>query len=182
MIALLDWQHLNDDRDPTQHVESAGDDHLQYEVWHAATYADLLVYRAERVNFGDEVLDVRFATVEQAKACAQAISRDERTTKSTPARIGGCIVMSDTFPGSWGWGSDEAAAVEQWRRNGGHGASLRLAIDPFWRDAHVDQMGQVWADVADPAHEDVPRRDRPRVVTSMTRVAVNGRRKALDLD
>ena len=27
------------------------------------------------------------------------------------ARIGGFIVMSDTFPGSWGWGADEAAAA-----------------------------------------------------------------------
>ena len=97
------------------------------------------------------------------------------------ARIGGFIVMSDTFPGSWGWGADEAAAVEQWRRNGGHGTSLRLAIDPFWRDAHVDQMGQVWADMADPAAPG-PREDRPRVITSIERVGPRGKRTPLDLD
>jgi len=70
-------QHLNDERDPALHVESAGGRNLQYEVWHAENYADLVVYTADNVNFGNEVLDFRFDTVDQAKACAAAIERDE---------------------------------------------------------------------------------------------------------
>jgi hypothetical protein len=100
----------------------------------------------------------------------------------TAARVGGVLVMSDTYPGAWGWGSTEPEAVEQWRRNGGRGASLRLVIDPYWSGAHVDQMGQVWADVTDPAHASTPRRERPPVIASAERVGPRGKREPLDLD
>lgn len=101
---------------------------------------------------------------------------------ATPTRPGGVLVMSDTFPGSWGWGSTEPEAVEQWRRNGGRGASLRLVIDPFWSGAWVDVMGTVQATVTDPASAEIPRRERPPVIERAERVSTNGRRSTLDLD
>lgn len=97
-------------------------------------------------------------------------------------RVGGVLVLSDTFPGSWGWGPTEAEAVEEWKRNGGRGARLVARIGAYWRDARVDWMGQVFADVLDPAHADVPRRDRPPVIESLERVGPRGKREPLPLD
>jgi hypothetical protein len=96
-------------------------------------------------------------------------------------RVGGVVVTSDTFPGSWGWGSTEAEAVEEWKRHGGRGARLVLAIDPYWSAARVDWMGQVWADVTDPASADVPRKDRPPVIMHAERVGPRGKRAPIDL-
>lgn len=98
------------------------------------------------------------------------------------ARVGGLLIMSDTFPGSWGWGETETAALERWKANGGRGARLVLTIDPYWSGAYVDAMGTVGATLTDPSNVDVPRRDRPPVITHGERVSTNGRRSILDLD
>jgi hypothetical protein len=117
-----------------------------------------------------------------AEQHARAMARDRRAQAATAPRVGGVLVMSDTLPGYWGWGVDEAAAVEQWRRSGGRGASLRFVIDPYWSDVRPNDWGQVYAEVTDPAHADVPRKDRPPVIVSGERVGPRGKRTPLDLD
>ncbi len=120
--------------------------------------------------------------LEQCSRCGERVPFGTHAAPLPAPRVGGVLIQSDTFPGSWGWGLDEAAAVEQWKRNGGRGARLVLAIDPFWQAARVDQMGQVWADVVDPATASTPRRDRPPVIAHAERVTARGKRSPLDLD
>lgn len=122
--------------------------------------------------------DVAPTTVEECPACTA-----EAASTAPPARVGGVLVQSDSWPsGAWGWGATEADAVAQWKRHGGRGARIVYVIDPFWSGAHVDQMGQVWADVTDPASVAIPRRERPRVIRSAERVGPRGKREVLDLD
>ena len=98
-----------------------------------------------------------------------------------PEHVGGFIVQSDTFPGSWGWGPTEAEAVERWRANGGRGSRFVLTIDPAYCAAYVDQMGQTWADWAGPGTIP-PRRERPALIARAERVGARGKRTPLDLD
>lgn len=94
--------------------------------------------------------------------------------------IGGWVVLSDTFPGSWGAGTTEPEAEAAWRRAGGRGPSIRVEVDPFWCRAWVDCFGAIRATVTDPESVSIPHRDRPPVIAAAWRVSRSGRRAPLD--
>jgi hypothetical protein len=53
----------------------------------------------------------------------------------------GFIVMSDSYPGAWGAGDDEAAARVNWKRAGGRGGSLVVRVNEAYTDLFVDFAG-----------------------------------------
>lgn len=90
------------------------------------------------------------------------------------------IVMTDTFPGSWGRGETEVEARDECKRHGGKGPWLSLEIDPWWDSAWVGGLGAVLAACSE-EKASVPREDRPPVVAGSWRLGVRGKRTAVTL-
>jgi hypothetical protein len=83
------------------------------------------------------------------------------------------IVMTDSFPGYWGSGDTIELALESCKKHRGRtGPWLVIEIDPFYKDANVDGMGQIWANAVD---DTIDKAEWPKVIAKVWRRGTRGK-------
>jgi hypothetical protein len=90
------------------------------------------------------------------------------------------LVTTDTYPGYWGSGATEQEAIENCRNSRGRAPFMVHEIDEFYGLAHVDDLGQVWADALE-QNRSKPRREWPKVIVRSEKIGVRGKRTKVSI-
>lgn len=88
------------------------------------------------------------------------------------------LVMTESYPGYWGRGDTEEAAIKRAMESGGRAPWIVRRIDDHWTNPRVDGFGSIYCDRKS-EFADTHEYDLPPMIREVTRVGKRGARKIL---